>query len=190
MSRRIAYLYLEDVYEEFRKRHVSQDSVATFASVPLSLNNEFKPVLKQQTVFYNEESSKREAGNQNASVLLQRVRNEVDDVKNIVVENIGIVEPPAPVLAEFLSVEKILQRGEKIELLVDKTDRMQQTALKFETSVSFLLAGICVLGLWLGQALETFYVVEECQEVGYDGFHSSCCAVLYRGLCLWWHQFP
>ena len=32
------------------------------------------------------------------------------------------------------NIEKVLERGEKIELLVDKTDQMQQAAFKFEKS--------------------------------------------------------
>ena len=30
------------------------------------------------------------------------------------------------------AIEKVLERGEKIELLVDKTDRLNQTVFKFE----------------------------------------------------------
>ena len=32
------------------------------------------------------------------------------------------------------NIEKVLERGEKIELLVDKTDRLNQQAFKFESS--------------------------------------------------------
>ena len=47
---------------------------------------------------------------------LNKVKVQLDDVKNVMVENI----------------EKVLERGEKIELLVDKTDRLNQQAFKFE----------------------------------------------------------
>ncbi len=36
-------------------------------------------------------------------------------------------------------LDRVLERGEKIELLVDKTDRLNQSALKFERSVSQIL---------------------------------------------------
>jgi hypothetical protein len=34
------------------------------------------------------------------------------------------------------NIDRVLERGEKIELLVDKTDRLNQQAFKFEKSVS------------------------------------------------------
>lgn len=43
----------------------------------------------------------------------------VDSVKDVMVENI----------------ERVLERGEKIELLVDKTERLNQQAFKFEKTV-------------------------------------------------------
>ena len=49
---------------------------------------------------------------------LSAVKNQIEDVKGHMVENI----------------EKVLERGEKIELLVDKTDRLNQQAFKFESS--------------------------------------------------------
>jgi vesicle-associated membrane protein 7 len=46
------------------------------------------------------------------------VRGKIDDVKGIMVQNI----------------EKVLARGEKIELLVDKSDALNRSAAKFEKS--------------------------------------------------------
>ena len=34
----------------------------------------------------------------------------------------------------FFHIDRVLERGEKIELLVDKTDRLSQQAYKFERS--------------------------------------------------------
>jgi vesicle-associated membrane protein 7 len=44
------------------------------------------------------------------------VKGQLDDVKSAMVENIG----------------KVLERGEQLEGLVDKTDRLQQQAFRFE----------------------------------------------------------
>merc|ERR1712072_1475548 len=49
---------------------------------------------------------------------VSKVKGQIEDVKNVMVENI----------------EKVLERGEKIELLVDKTDRLNQQAFRFESS--------------------------------------------------------
>jgi vesicle-associated membrane protein 7 len=46
------------------------------------------------------------------------VNSKLDDVKNIMVQNIDLV----------------LERGEKLELLVDKTEQLQQQAFKFQRS--------------------------------------------------------
>ena len=45
-----------------------------------------------------------------------KVKNQIEDVKGVMVENI----------------EKVLARGEKIELLVDKTEALNQSAQKFK----------------------------------------------------------
>ena len=47
---------------------------------------------------------------------ISRVRNQLEEVKGVMVQNI----------------EKVLERGEKIELLVDKTDKLNNAAFKFE----------------------------------------------------------
>lgn len=44
---------------------------------------------------------------------------QIDTVKDVMIENI----------------DRVLERGERIELLVDKTDRLNQSAYKFEKSV-------------------------------------------------------
>jgi vesicle-associated membrane protein 7 len=49
---------------------------------------------------------------------LAQVTNKLDDVKNVMVQNI----------------EMVLERGEKLELLVDKTDQLQTQAFQFHKS--------------------------------------------------------
>ena len=64
-------------------------------------------MLQNQIRYYNENPGADNIG---------RVRSQINDVKDVMVQNI----------------EKVLERGEKIELLVDKTDRLNQQAFKFE----------------------------------------------------------
>lgn len=122
MWNKAAFLFLEQIDEQFKDKFLPDPSStklpASFTAVPLSLNPRFKSTLLAAITDFNknmEQESKR-------NDMLDRVKGHVQDVKDIVVENI----------------EKILQRGEKIELLVDKTDRMQQTAFKFESSARHL----------------------------------------------------
>merc|ERR1712137_961755 len=62
--------------------------------------------------FYNSDEADRTIDNIGA------VRSQIDEVKDVMVQNI----------------EKVLERGEKIELLVDKTDRLNQQAFRFDSS--------------------------------------------------------
>ena len=60
-------------------------------------------------------------GDDEMTALLEKqgeLQNQIDEVKEGMVQNI----------------EKVLERGEKIELLVDKTDRLNQQAFRFEAS--------------------------------------------------------
>lgn len=101
--RRVAFAFLEDCKIRFR----SQYSEIMHKAPAFTMNGDFAPILERQMAFYN---SDRPADD------LAKVKHQLDDVKNVMVENI----------------EKVLQRGEKIELLVDKTDRLNQQAFKFE----------------------------------------------------------
>lgn len=66
-------------------------------------------MLRQQLEFYNNDPS---------SDRISQVKNELADVKDVMVQ----------------SIERVMERGERIELLVDKTDRLNQTSFKFEKS--------------------------------------------------------
>ncbi|KAL8496338.1 hypothetical protein ACS0TY_020154 [Phlomoides rotata] len=101
-GRRIPFSYLEDIQMRFMKNY---GRVAPYAPA-YSMNDEFSRVLHQQMEFFS--------SNPNADTL-NRVRGEVSEVRTIMVDNI----------------DKILERGDKIELLVDKTATMQDGAFHF-----------------------------------------------------------
>ena len=69
-------------------------------AIAFSLNEEFSKVIQDRMDYYNS------AGSHVDSILA--VQNQIEDVKGVMVQNI----------------EKVLECGEKIELLVDKTDRL------------------------------------------------------------------
>lgn len=102
-KRRIPFTFLDDIRSRFRKQFGEGADLA----LAFSLNESFSPVLMQTMEFYNHDP---------ASDSLTKVKSELQDVKGIMVQNI----------------EKVLERGERIELLVDKTDRLNQTSFKFE----------------------------------------------------------
>lgn len=102
-KRRIPFAFLDDVKNRFKSAYGNRGSTA----IAFAMNEEFSPVLKKQLEYYNSNPASDNIG---------RVKNTIHEVKDVMVHNI----------------EKVLERGEKIELLVDKTDRLNQQAFKFE----------------------------------------------------------
>nr|AFK36461.1 unknown [Lotus japonicus] len=107
VGRQVPMAFLERVKDDF----VSKYGDGKAATAPAnSLNKEFGPKLKehmQYCVDHPEEISK-----------LAKVKAQVSEVKGVMMENI----------------EKVLDRGEKIELLVDKTENLHHQAQDFRTS--------------------------------------------------------
>ncbi|KAG6583799.1 putative vesicle-associated membrane protein [Cucurbita argyrosperma subsp. argyrosperma] len=106
-GRQVPIAFLERVKDDF----VSKYGGGKAATAPAnSLNKEFGSKLKehmQYCVDHPEEISK-----------LAKVKAQVSEVKGVMMENI----------------EKVLDRGEKIELLVDKTENLHNQAQDFKSS--------------------------------------------------------
>ncbi|GLT24978.1 hypothetical protein SLA2020_001370 [Shorea laevis] len=104
VGRQIPIAFLERVKEDFTKRYSGGKASTAAAN---SLNKEFGPKLKEQMQYcvdHPEEVSK-----------LAKVKAQVSEVKGVMMENI----------------EKVLDRGEKIEILVDKTENLRSQAQDF-----------------------------------------------------------
>ncbi|EKU21510.1 vesicle-associated membrane protein 7 [Nannochloropsis gaditana CCMP526] len=102
-KRRMAFLFLEEV----QRRFMAAYGDTAYTAIAFAMNESFSPSLKSMMDFYNADPS---ADN------LQQLRTKIDDTKSVMVENI----------------DQVLERGEKIELLVDKTDRLSQQAVQFK----------------------------------------------------------
>ncbi|CAN6286486.1 unnamed protein product, partial [Urochloa humidicola] len=104
VGRQVPIAFLDRVKEDFTKRYGGGKAATAAAN---SLNREFGSKLKehmQYCVDHPEEVSK-----------LAKVKAQVSEVKGVMMENI----------------EKVLDRGEKIELLVDKTENLHSQAQDF-----------------------------------------------------------
>ncbi|KAF7805725.1 vesicle-associated membrane protein 714 [Senna tora] len=131
-GRRIPFAYLEDIQMRFMKNY---SRVAHYAPA-YAMNDEFSRVLHQQMEFFSSSSS---------ADTLNRVRSEVGEasiIRTIMVENI----------------EKILERGDRIELLVDKTATMQDSAFHFRKQSKRLRRALWMKNAKL-LALLTFLIV-------------------------------
>ncbi|KAF5811715.1 putative Longin domain-containing protein [Helianthus annuus] len=97
-GRQVPMAFLERIKDDFNKKYSGGKADTAVAN---SLNKDFGPKLKEQMQYYvdhPEEISK-----------LSKVKAQVSEVKGVMMENI----------------EKVLDRGEKIELLVDKTENLR-----------------------------------------------------------------
>jgi len=100
------YAFLQDIKERFLAKYGVE---AALKAIAFSFNEEFSKVILERMEYYNGGGSIDNIDN---------LRNQIDEVKDGMIQNI----------------ETVLERGEKIELLVDKTDRLNQQAFRFESS--------------------------------------------------------
>lgn len=101
-GRRVPFAFLEDV----RGRLLAQYGDSWQQATAYAFNDSFAPVLQQRMHYYSSDPS---------ADVINRVRGEITQVKDIMIENI----------------EKVLDRGEKLDLLVDKTELLQGEAFAF-----------------------------------------------------------
>ncbi|KAK3662332.1 hypothetical protein LTR22_006865 [Elasticomyces elasticus] len=106
LGRRIPFGYLVEIKKRFLKEYNPERT--NFGSLPAYGAAAFNGQLKQLMVEYGT----TKAGKDDA---FANVQNEIDNVRGIMTENI----------------ERVLERGERIDLLVDKTDRLGGSARDF-----------------------------------------------------------
>lgn len=98
-GRRIPFGYLVEIRKQFLQRYDPQ--IVDFTKKAPYSAGDFNSKLKSLMVSFGT----TEAGKQDA---ITNVQQDIDNVKGIMTENI----------------ERVLERGERIDLLVDKTDRL------------------------------------------------------------------
>jgi len=102
VGRRIPYTFLEDIKDRFVRSH----GEAAGTAAAYGLDEQFGHVIEDRMRFFATDRS---------ADAINRVRGELGEVRNIMIENI----------------DKVLDRGERIELLVDKTDHLSSEAFTF-----------------------------------------------------------
>lgn len=105
-GRRIPFGFLVEIKNRFLAQFPPEST--DFASLPNYGAGSFNTELKKLMIEYGTTQS----GKQDA---ITNVQNEIDNVRGIMTENI----------------ERVLERGERIDLLVDKTDRLGGSAHEF-----------------------------------------------------------
>lgn len=146
-GRRIPFGFLEDI----RQRFMAAYSERINEAVAYEMNAAFSKVLSERMLYYSNDPS---------ADTINRVKAEVGEVKKIMVENI----------------EKVLERGEKLDLLVDKTEVLQEGANTFRrearrvkqvlwwrnSQMYVVVGGICVALLYLIVASACGWTLSHC----------------------------
>ncbi|XP_076891265.1 vesicle-associated membrane protein 711-like [Bidens hawaiensis] len=102
-GRRIPFAFLEDIHQRFVKTY----GRAVLTAQAYGMNDEFSRVLSQQMEYYsNDPNADR----------MNRLKGEMSQVRNVMIQNI----------------DKVLERGDRLESLVDKTASMQNNTFRFK----------------------------------------------------------
>jgi vesicle-associated membrane protein 7 len=107
-KRRVPFAFLEDIQSKFMDAYRSTAQTA----IAFTMNEEFSRVLEQRIQHFQSSG-----GDQFGAV-----NDKLDDVKNVMVQNI----------------DSVLERGEKLELLVDKTEALSNEAFNFKSRATTL----------------------------------------------------
>jgi len=105
-ARLAAFQFLQDIKEQFLSTYRNRWQTAN----AYAFNTDFQHVLAQTA----------EKINNNKDDKISKIRENIDSIKSVMQVNI----------------EKVLERGEKIELLVDKSEILEQHAFTFKKSAT------------------------------------------------------
>ncbi|CAN0888111.1 Vesicle-associated membrane protein 713 [Linum grandiflorum] len=101
-GRRIPFAFLEDIHQRFVRTY----GRAVHSAQAYGMNDEFSRVLNQQMDYFSSDPN---------ADRMNRLKGEMNQVRNVMIENI----------------DKVLERGDRLELLVDKTANMQGNTFRF-----------------------------------------------------------
>jgi vesicle-associated membrane protein 72 len=101
VGRQIPFAFLDRVKDDFKRRYQGGKAVLTVAH---SLDSEFGPRLKEHMDYCAEHPEEMDK--------IAKIKSQVAEVKGVMMENI----------------EQVLDRGGKIEVLVEKTDTLRNQA--------------------------------------------------------------
>ncbi|XP_027333229.1 vesicle-associated membrane protein 711-like [Abrus precatorius] len=102
-GRMVPFAFLEDIHKKFVKTY----GRAILSAPAYAMNDEFSRVLNQQMDYYsNDPNADR----------LNRLKGEMTQVRTVMIDNI----------------EKVLERGGRLELLVEKTSAMNSNSIRFK----------------------------------------------------------
>ncbi|KAK9393490.1 vesicle-associated membrane protein 7 [Crotalus adamanteus] len=115
-----AFTFLNEIKKRFQTTYGSRAQTA----LPYAMNSEFSSVLAAQLKYHSENKGPDQ---------MVETQAQVDELKGIMVRNIDLVA----------------QRGEKLELLIDKTENLVDSSVTFKTTSRNLARAMCMKNLKL-----------------------------------------
>uniref|UniRef100_F7BS73 AP-3 complex subunit delta-1 n=1 Tax=Monodelphis domestica TaxID=13616 RepID=F7BS73_MONDO len=115
-----AFSFLNEIKKRFQTTYGSRAQTA----LPYAMNSEFSSVLAAQLKHHSE--------NKHVDKVME-TQAQVDELKGIMVRNIDLVA----------------QRGERLELLIDKTEHLVDSSVTFKTTSRNLARAMCMKNLKL-----------------------------------------
>lgn len=129
---------------EIKKRFLIQYGERVYTALPYAMNSDFASTLSAQMRFFGElpspshsaanRSTANSLGVPRTSSKVVQVQDQVDELKGIMVENI----------------DQITARGEKLELLINRTNDLQANAVTFKRTSRNLERSMCMKNAKLG----------------------------------------
>ncbi|KAJ0873170.1 putative Longin domain, v-SNARE, coiled-coil domain-containing protein [Helianthus annuus] len=102
-GRRIPFAFLDDIHQRFVRTY----GRAVLSAPAYGMNDEFSRVLSQQMEYYSNDPNADK---------INRLKGEMSQVRTVMIQNI----------------DEVLERGDRLEILVDKTATMQNKTLRFK----------------------------------------------------------
>lgn len=109
-GRHIPFVFLKDIQAKLLEKYTAAQILNT---PPYGIQSSFSKTIQQQMEYYN---------NSDGDNKLKRVQHEIDQVKDVMSHNI----------------DRVLERGDRIDILVDKTHGLSQQAFAFKKRSTLL----------------------------------------------------
>lgn len=135
-----AFIFLNEVKKKFQNAYGSR----ALTALPYAMNNEFSRVLASQMKHFSESQDVDK---------IMRAQGALDELKEIMVQNI----------------DSVANRGEKLELLVDKTENLNASSVTFKKTSRNLARSMCLKNVKI-----TIITVLVCVIVIYIVVSASC----------------
>lgn len=121
--RAAAFNYLGEIQQRFQFTYGERAKTA----IAFAFNADFSRVMQSLMDKYNNDQTSGATGNGK----IQQINKQISEVKDQMLNNI----------------DTVLERGERIELLVDKTEVLEQHAFKFQRGAKSLKRHMCLKNL-------------------------------------------